>query len=213
MTAPLKTVEADTAAVMPEIGRRARDGRARAGARADRAEGQGARRHRRRPIRARKAEILAANAEDIAEAKRGGANVGLPRPARARRQARRRHGRRRRRGPRARRSGRRGHRALDAAERHDDRARARAARRRSASSTRAARTSPPTPPRSASRPAMPRSCAAAPRASAPTAPSMPRSRDGLAQAGLAGRRDPAGADARPRRGRHDARRPRRRRST
>ena len=54
MTAPLKTVEADTAAVMPEIGRRARR-TARALALApDGAEGQGARRHRRDdPPRAR----------------------------------------------------------------------------------------------------------------------------------------------------------------
>ena len=37
--------------------------------------------------------------------------------------------------------------------------------------------------------------------------------EGLRAAGLAGGRDPAGADARPRGGRHDARRPRRRAST
>ena len=54
---------------------------------------------------------------------------GLPRPADARRQARRRDGGRARRGARAARSGRHGDRALDAAERHDDRAGARAARR------------------------------------------------------------------------------------
>ena len=129
MTAPLKTVEADTAAVMPEIGQRARKA-ARVLALAPAAQKDKALAAIAEAIRARKADILAANAEDMAEAKRDGANaafldrlalddkrvaamadgVDVVRDAR--------------------RSGRRGHRALDAAERHDDRARARAARRR-----------------------------------------------------------------------------------
>ena len=76
MTAPLKTVEADTAAVMPEIGQRAR-----AAARVL-ALAPSRRRTRRSPpspqaIRARKAEILAANAEDMAEAKAAGANAAF----------------------------------------------------------------------------------------------------------------------------------------
>ena len=116
--------------LMPEIGQRAGIGRPRVWR---------WRRRRRRtrrwpPWRRRSAparmQILAANAEDIAGAKAVRRHRRLPRPARARRQAHRRHGGRPRRGARARRSGRRGDRALDAAERHDHRARAGAARRR-----------------------------------------------------------------------------------
>ena len=129
MTAPLKTVEADTAAVMPEIGQRARKA-ARVLALAPTAQKDKALAAIAETIRQRKAAILAANAEDMAEAKRSGANAAfLDRLALDDKRVDR-HGGRRRRDPRARRSGRRGHRKLDAPERHDDRARARAARRR-----------------------------------------------------------------------------------
>jgi glutamate-5-semialdehyde dehydrogenase len=73
MTALLKTVEADTAAVMPEIGQRARAA-ARLLALAPSAQKDQALSAIAEAIRQRKAAILAANAEDIAEAKRGGAN-------------------------------------------------------------------------------------------------------------------------------------------
>jgi len=76
MTAPLKTVEADTAAVMPEIGRRARKA-ARVLALAPTAQKDKALTAIAEAIRQRKADILAANAEDIAEAKRGGANAAF----------------------------------------------------------------------------------------------------------------------------------------
>ena len=76
MTAPLKTVEADTAAVMPEIGQRARKA-ARALALAPTAQKDKALAAIADAIRARKADILAANAEDIAEAKRDGANAAF----------------------------------------------------------------------------------------------------------------------------------------
>ena len=76
MTAPLKTVEADTAAVMPEIGQRARKA-ARVLALAPTAQKDKALAAIAETIRARKADILAANAEDMAEAKRGGANAAF----------------------------------------------------------------------------------------------------------------------------------------
>ena len=76
MTAPLKTVEADTAAVMPEMGRRARKA-ARVLALAPTAQKDKALTAIAEAIRQRKADILAANAEDIAEAKRGGANAAF----------------------------------------------------------------------------------------------------------------------------------------
>jgi glutamate-5-semialdehyde dehydrogenase len=73
MTAPLKTMEADTAAVMPEIGQRARKA-ARALGLAPAAQKDKALAAIAETIRRRKAAILAANAEDMAEAKRRGAN-------------------------------------------------------------------------------------------------------------------------------------------
>jgi glutamate-5-semialdehyde dehydrogenase len=76
MTAPLKTVEADTAAVMPEIGQRARKA-ARVLALAPTAQKNKALAAIAETIRKRKAAILAANAEDLAEAKRGGANAAF----------------------------------------------------------------------------------------------------------------------------------------
>jgi glutamate-5-semialdehyde dehydrogenase len=76
MTAPLKTVEADTAAVMPEIGQRARKA-ARVLALAPTAQKDKALTAIAETIRKRKADILAANAEDTAEAKRGGANAAF----------------------------------------------------------------------------------------------------------------------------------------
>jgi glutamate-5-semialdehyde dehydrogenase len=76
MTAPLKTVEADTAAVMPEIGQRARRA-ARALALAPAAQKDKALAAIAEAIRRRKADILAANAEDLAEAKRNGANAAF----------------------------------------------------------------------------------------------------------------------------------------
>ena len=72
MTAPLKTVEADTAAVMPDIGKRARAS-ARMLALAPTAQKDKALAGIAATIRLRKAAILAANDEDIAEAKRDGA--------------------------------------------------------------------------------------------------------------------------------------------
>ncbi len=76
MTAPLKTVEADTAAVMPEIGQRARRA-ARVLALAPTAQKDQALAAIAAKIRAGQAAILAANAEDIAEAKRGGATAAF----------------------------------------------------------------------------------------------------------------------------------------
>jgi glutamate-5-semialdehyde dehydrogenase len=76
MTAPLKTVEADTAAVMPEIGQRARK-TARVLALAPAAQKDKALAAIAEAIRQRKADILAANAEDLAEAKRNGANAAF----------------------------------------------------------------------------------------------------------------------------------------
>jgi glutamate-5-semialdehyde dehydrogenase len=73
MTAPLKAVEVDTAAVMPEMGQRARKA-ARVLALAPAAQKDQALAAIAETIRARKADILAANAEDTAEAKRADAN-------------------------------------------------------------------------------------------------------------------------------------------
>jgi glutamate-5-semialdehyde dehydrogenase len=76
MTAPLKIVDVDTAAVMPEIGRRARQA-ARVLALAPTAQKDAALAAAARLLRERKADILAANAEDMAEAKRAGANAAF----------------------------------------------------------------------------------------------------------------------------------------
>jgi glutamate-5-semialdehyde dehydrogenase len=76
MTAPLKTVEADTAAVMPEIGQRGRKA-ARVLALAPTAQKDKALAAIADAIRRSKAAILAANAEDLAEAKRNGANAAF----------------------------------------------------------------------------------------------------------------------------------------
>ena len=88
-------------------------------------------------IRASKSEILAANAEDLADGKTAGLTAAALDRLTLERPARRGDGRRPRRGARPRRSGRPGHRILDAAERHDHRARARCRSASSASSTRA----------------------------------------------------------------------------
>jgi glutamate-5-semialdehyde dehydrogenase len=76
MTAPLKTTEAVTDVIMPEIGQRARHA-ARVLALAPTAQKDAALAAIADAIRRRKAKILAANAEDIAEAKRGGANAAF----------------------------------------------------------------------------------------------------------------------------------------
>src|SRR5262245_52776046 len=76
MTAPLKTLEADTAAVMPEMGQRARKA-ARVLALAPTTQKDKALGAIAATIQARKADILAANAEDVAEAKRNGANAAF----------------------------------------------------------------------------------------------------------------------------------------
>jgi glutamate-5-semialdehyde dehydrogenase len=76
MTAPLKTIEAVSDAIMPEIGLRARHA-ARVLALAPTAQKDKALAAIADEIRARKEKILAANAEDIAEAKRGGANAAF----------------------------------------------------------------------------------------------------------------------------------------
>ena len=76
MTAPLKTVEAVTDVIMPEIGQRARHA-ARVLALASTEQKNRALASIAGLIRAGKAAILAANAEDMAEAKRGGANAAF----------------------------------------------------------------------------------------------------------------------------------------
>jgi glutamate-5-semialdehyde dehydrogenase len=76
MTAPLKTIEAGPETIMPQIGQRARDA-ARVLALASTAQKDAALAAIAESIRRRKAKILAANAEDIAEAKRGGANAAF----------------------------------------------------------------------------------------------------------------------------------------
>ena len=75
-TAPLQAVEADTAAVMPEIGQRARKA-ARVLALAPTAQKNDALTAIAKTIRKRAAAILAANAEDMAEARRNGANAAF----------------------------------------------------------------------------------------------------------------------------------------
>jgi glutamate-5-semialdehyde dehydrogenase len=74
MTAPLKTVEADTAGVMPEIGRRAHTA-ARTLALAPSVQKDEALTAIAAAIRRQKPGILAANADDLAEAKRAGATA------------------------------------------------------------------------------------------------------------------------------------------
>jgi glutamate-5-semialdehyde dehydrogenase len=76
MTAPLKTVEADTAGVMPEIGRRAHTA-ARTLALAPSGQKDEALTAIAAAIRRQKPEILAANADDLAEDKRGGATAAF----------------------------------------------------------------------------------------------------------------------------------------
>jgi glutamate-5-semialdehyde dehydrogenase len=76
MTAPLKTVEAVSDVVMPEIGQRARQA-ARMLALMPTEQKDKALAGIAELIRQRKAKILAANAEDIAEAKRGGATAAF----------------------------------------------------------------------------------------------------------------------------------------
>ncbi|MGH6767471.1 MAG: glutamate-5-semialdehyde dehydrogenase [Xanthobacteraceae bacterium] len=76
MTAPLKTVEADTSAIMPELGQRAREA-ARVLALAPTSQKDKALATIAATIRQRKAPILAANAEDMAEAKKNGANAAF----------------------------------------------------------------------------------------------------------------------------------------
>jgi glutamate-5-semialdehyde dehydrogenase len=78
MTAPLKTVESttDIAAVMHDIGRRAKDA-ARTLALAATARKDAALSAMAKGLRARKADILAANAQDVAEAKAAGATAAF----------------------------------------------------------------------------------------------------------------------------------------
>jgi glutamate-5-semialdehyde dehydrogenase len=78
MSAPLKTVESttDIAAVMHDIGRRAKDA-ARALALAATAPKDAALSAMAKGLRARKADILAANAQDVAEAKAAGATAAF----------------------------------------------------------------------------------------------------------------------------------------
>jgi hypothetical protein len=176
MTVPLKTVEVDTAAIMPEIGRRARDA-ARLLALVPTEQKDKALAAIAQAIRDRKDGILAANADDVASAKAAGANSAfLDRLSLdGRRVAAMADG-------------------IDVVRALADPVgkvteswtrpngmtieRVRVPLGVMASFTRAARTSPPTPPRCASKPAMPRSCAAARRASDPTWRSAMRSRMG-----------------------------------
>ncbi len=76
MTAPLKTIEAVSDVIMPEIGQRARAA-ARVLALAPTAQKDAALAAIADQIRAHKAKILAANSEDVAEAKRRGANAAF----------------------------------------------------------------------------------------------------------------------------------------
>jgi glutamate-5-semialdehyde dehydrogenase len=76
MTALLKTIEADVAALMPEIGQRARAA-ARVLALAPAAQKDRALAAMAQAIRARASAILAANAKDIAEAKAAGATAAF----------------------------------------------------------------------------------------------------------------------------------------
>jgi glutamate-5-semialdehyde dehydrogenase len=76
MTAPLKTIDAGPEMIMPEIGQRARHA-ARVLALAPTAQKDAALAAIAQSLRGRKAKILAANVEDIAEAKRAGANAAF----------------------------------------------------------------------------------------------------------------------------------------
>src|SRR5215208_3276437 len=76
MTAPLKTIEAGPDRIMPQIGQQARHA-GRVLALAPTAQKDAALAAMAESIRRRKAKILAANAEDVAEAKRGGANAAF----------------------------------------------------------------------------------------------------------------------------------------
>src|SRR5690349_9843037 len=76
MTAPLKTIEAEPETIMPKLGQQARRA-ARVLALAPTAQKDAALAAIARSIRQRKATILAANAEDVAEAKRAGANAAF----------------------------------------------------------------------------------------------------------------------------------------
>ena len=149
-----------------------------------RGQGRGAAGRRRSPPRRRGRPILAANARDMAAARAKGLSRRHARPAGAQRQARRRHGR----GPGDRggpgRPGRHRARPLDAAPTAWTSPGCACPWAWSGSSTRAAPTSPPTPAPCASRPATPRSCAAARRASTPRAPSSPPWPRGWRAAGL-----------------------------
>src|SRR5262245_29906707 len=76
MTATLKTFEAAAETIMPELGQRARQG-TRVLARAPAAQKDAALDAIAQAVRARKAEILAANAEDLAAAKAKGASAAF----------------------------------------------------------------------------------------------------------------------------------------
>ena len=120
MTASLKAIDgsADLGALMGDLARAARAA-ARTLALASPEQKNRALDAMARAIRADSAAILAANAEDVAEARASGANAAFIDRLDAEREARRSDGRRPRGHPRHRRSGRRRHRALDAAERPD----------------------------------------------------------------------------------------------
>ena len=82
MTAPLKAIDgnADLPALMTDLGARARAAARVLALAPPEQKNRGARGHGAGDPRQR-AAILAANAEDVAEARAGGADVGLPRPA------------------------------------------------------------------------------------------------------------------------------------
>src|SRR5262249_21070648 len=188
MAAPLKTVEgSNIAALMHEIGQRAKSA-ARVLALAPTAQKDSALAAMAAAIRARQADILAANAKDVAEAKAAGATAAfvdrlalderriaamadgldvvraLPDPAGA---------------PSP--SGGAGDRSAGGG-RAASPSTGRACRAASPpSSTSPARTPPPMPPRCASRPATPPSCAAARRVTARTKPFTPRCSRGCAR--------------------------------
>ena len=87
MTAPLKSIEGSgIAAAMADIGRRAKAA-ARTLALSPAAQRDKALAAMAQSIRDSEAGILAANAEDVAEAKAAGADAGIPRPAFARRRS------------------------------------------------------------------------------------------------------------------------------
>ena len=208
MTAPLKSIEGTSIAdAMADIGRRAKAA-ARTLALSPAAQRDKALGAMAQAIRDSEAGILAANAEDVAEAKADGTTPAFLDRLSLDAEARRRDGGRHRGGARPGRSGRRRDGKLDAAERHDHRARARAARRRR-------RDLRKPPERDGGRGgALPqgRQCRDPARrlgelplrarhpCGAGRRPARRRSARG---------RDPARADARPRRGRPDARRARR----